>query len=118
MPGEWAEWFDGGGIRSTFGHSSPYAIGQAYLDITKSLQPDLTIIDFSVGMEGDGPTIRNGGVTVDMKDRLGSWAVIAGKDIMATEVTAVFLPFPCQRFAACVFTFTRGKTSLLLIINK
>jgi len=74
--------------RGTFDHSSPRAIAQVYLDIVKSLKPDLSIIDFSIGIEGDGPTSSQGGKTVNLKERLGSWAIIAGKDIMAADATA------------------------------
>ena len=74
--------------RGTFDHSSPEAIAQVYLDIVKALRPALSIVDFSIGIEGDGPTRSQGGTTVDMKERLGSWAVIASRDIMAADVTA------------------------------
>jgi uncharacterized protein (DUF362 family) len=74
--------------RGTFDHSSPQAIGQIYLDIVKSIKPDLSIIDFSIGIEGDGPTINLGGSTLNMKERLGSWAIIASTDIMAADATA------------------------------
>lgn len=74
--------------RGTFDHSSPQAIAQVYLDIVKSIKPDLSIIDFSIGLEGDGPTVDLGGATLDMKERLGSWAIIASRDIMAADATA------------------------------
>jgi uncharacterized protein (DUF362 family) len=74
--------------RGTFDHSSPQAIAQVYLDIVKSIKPDLAIIDFSIGIEGDGPTSNWGGTTLDMKERLGSWAIIASTDIMAADATA------------------------------
>jgi uncharacterized protein (DUF362 family) len=74
--------------RGTFDHSSPQAIAQVYLDIVKSIKPDLSIIDFSIGVEGDGPTINLGGSTVNMKERLGSWAIIASTDILAADATA------------------------------
>lgn len=74
--------------RGTFDHSSPQAIAQVYLDIVKGVKPDLSIIDFSIGLEGDGPSTGQGGTTVDMKKRLGSWAVIASRDIMAADATA------------------------------
>ena len=47
--------------RGTFDHSSPGAIAHVYLDIVKSIKPDLSIIDFSIGIEGDGPTTNVGG---------------------------------------------------------
>lgn len=74
--------------RGTFDHSSPQAIAQVYLDIVKALRPALSIIDLSIGLEGDGPARGHGGVTVDMKKRLGSWAVVASRDIMAADATA------------------------------
>ena len=75
--------------RGTFDHSSPRAIAQVYLDIIKSIQPDLSIIDFSIGLEGDGPSISLGGATLNVKDRLGSWAIVASTDVMAADATAV-----------------------------
>ncbi len=74
--------------RGTFDHSSPEAIAQVYLDIVKAVKTHLSIVDFSIGLEGDGPSKRQGGTTVDMKQRLGSWAVIASRDIMAADATA------------------------------
>ncbi len=77
--------------RGTFDHSSPQAIAQVYLDIVNSIKPDLSIIDFSIGIEGDGPTRNWGGTTLNVKDRLGSWAIIASTDIMAADATAARL---------------------------
>ena len=74
--------------RGTFDHSSPQAIAQPYLDIVKSIEPNLSIIDFSIGLEADGPSTGQGGTTVDMKERLGSWAIVASTDIMAADATA------------------------------
>jgi uncharacterized protein (DUF362 family) len=74
--------------RGTFDHSSPEAIAQVYLDIVKAKKVDLSIIDFSLCVEGDGPSMSNGGQTMDMKDRLGSWAILASTDIMAADATA------------------------------
>ena len=74
--------------RGAFNHSSPGTIAQVYLDIVKSIKPDLSIIDFSIGIEGDGPTKGQGGITLNMKDRIGSWAIIASTDIMAADATA------------------------------
>lgn len=74
--------------RGTFDHGSPEAIGQIYLDVVAAVKPDLAVIDFSIGIEGDGPTRSNGGTTVDMKDRFGSWAIVASTDIMAADATA------------------------------
>jgi uncharacterized protein (DUF362 family) len=74
--------------RGSLDHSSPRAISQIYLDIVKAIKPDLSIVDFSVCLESNGPSIGQGGKTVDVKKRIGSWAVIASKDIMAADATA------------------------------
>jgi len=74
--------------RGSFDHSSPRAIGQVYLDIVKTIRPVLSIIDFSIGIEGNGPTLSNGGTTTDMKDKLGTWALIASTDIMSADASA------------------------------
>ncbi|MBN2102720.1 DUF362 domain-containing protein [bacterium] len=74
--------------REAFDHSSPQAIAQVYLDIVQSIKPDLSIIDFSIGIDGNGPTTNWGGQTFNMKDHIGSWAVIASTDIMAADATA------------------------------
>ena len=74
--------------RGTFNHSSPQAIAQVYLDVVKGVQPDLSIIDFSICLEADGPSRGQGGTTVDLNERLGSWAVVASRDIMAADATA------------------------------
>jgi len=70
-------------------HSSPQAIGQVYLDIAEAVQPDLAIIDFSFCVEGDGPTSgENNGTTLNMKDRLGSWLILASTDPVAADAVA------------------------------
>jgi uncharacterized protein (DUF362 family) len=74
--------------RDTFDHSSPQRIAQVYLDIVKGIKPALSIVDFSIGIEGDGPTTSQGGITLNMKNRRGSWAIIASTDIMAVDATA------------------------------
>jgi uncharacterized protein (DUF362 family) len=71
-----------------FDHSSPAAIGQIYLDVVAGVKPDLAIVDFSIGMDGDGPTLGSGGQTVDMRDRLGSWLLLASTDLVAADATA------------------------------
>ncbi|KYK22053.1 hypothetical protein AYK24_02690 [Thermoplasmatales archaeon SG8-52-4] len=77
-------WDRGGGID----HSSVRILSQAFLDVVAAKIPSLTIIDFSIGMEGDGPTTGHGGRTVDVKNRLGSWLILASRDIMAADATA------------------------------
>jgi len=71
-----------------FDHSSPRAIAQIYLDVVAGVQPDLAVVDFSIGVEGSGPTMGSGGRTVDMRGRLGSWLVLASTDLVAADATA------------------------------
>jgi uncharacterized protein (DUF362 family) len=79
------EIFDRGVV---FDHSSPRAIAAIYLDMVRAIQPDLAIVDFSIGIEGNGPTLSHGGRTVDMRDRLGSYLLLASTDLVAADATA------------------------------
>jgi uncharacterized protein (DUF362 family) len=68
---------------------TPEAIAQLYLDIVEAVRPDLAIIDASICVEGNGPTTGGEkGLTVDMKDRLGSWLLLASTDLVAADATA------------------------------
>jgi len=71
-----------------FDHSSPRAIAAIYLDMVRGIRPDLAIIDFSLGIEGNGPNRSHGGRTVDMRNRLGSYLLLASKDLVAADSTA------------------------------
>lgn len=84
--GTWtgSSWDRGGGLD----HSSPEAIAGIYLDVVRGVGPDLAVVDFSIGMEGDGPTFGSGGRTVDVRSRLGSWLVLASTDLVAADATA------------------------------
>ena len=73
---------------SKIDHSSVSAISQAFLDVVAAKRPDLTIIDFSIGLEGNGPSTGAGGKTVDVKNRLGSWLVLASRDVLAADTVA------------------------------
>jgi len=66
----------------------PSSFNRLAIDLAKAAHPDLAIIDFSIGLEGDGPSLRTGGSTVDVKTRLGSWLVLASKDLVAADATA------------------------------
>ena len=71
-----------------FDHSTPRAIAAIYLDMVRGIQPDLAIIDFSIGIEGNGPNRSHGGHTVDMRNRLGSFLLLASTDLVAADATA------------------------------
>lgn len=64
------------------------AVGRLVCDLTAAVRPDLSIVDFSIGVEGDGPTTDGPGTTVDVRDRLGSWLVLASTDPVAADATA------------------------------
>jgi uncharacterized protein (DUF362 family) len=84
-------WMSRGNTDRVFLHqndSRPEDFGRLYIDIANAAQPDLSIIDFSIGMEGNGPTSGNGGVPVDMRARLGSWLLLASTDPVAADATA------------------------------
>jgi uncharacterized protein (DUF362 family) len=71
-------------------HDDSYGgIEQCFLDINHALQPVFTIIDGSICCEGNGPHVLPGfwGETVDMKERLGSYLVLASNDLAAADAT-------------------------------
>lgn len=75
-------------------HLASGGIEQVFLDIVKGVTPDLAIIDASIGVEGDGPALGAngaGGKTIDVKERIGSWLVLASKDLAAADATAARL---------------------------
>jgi len=74
-----------------FDHGSPAAIAAIYLAIVRGVEPDLAIIDFSVGVEGNGPTLSHGGRTVDMRSRLGSYLLLASTDLVAADTIAAWI---------------------------
>jgi uncharacterized protein (DUF362 family) len=67
---------------------TPEDFGRLCIDLANAAQPDLTLIDFSIGMEGNGPTSGSGGTPVDMRSRLGSWLLLASTDPVAADATA------------------------------
>jgi uncharacterized protein (DUF362 family) len=70
-------------------HMQKGGIEQIFMDIVDGLKPNLAIIDASIGLEGDGPT-RNAetAFSVDLRERLGSWLLIASPDLAAADATA------------------------------
>ena len=56
-------------------------IEQCFIDILKVRKPDLAILDASICVEGLM-------FTVDMKDRVGNWLLLAGTDLAAVDATA------------------------------
>lgn len=62
--------------------------GRLFVDIANAVRPDLAIIDMSIGIEGNGPSTSSGGVTVDMRQRHGSWIILASTDPVAADATA------------------------------
>ena len=84
-------WMSQGNYDRVFLHRNdptPEDFGRLYMDLARAADPDLAIIDFSIGMEGNGPTSDNGGIPVDMMTRLGSWLLLASTDSVAADATA------------------------------
>ncbi len=71
-------------------HRAPGGLEQTFLDITAALRPDFTLIDASIGCEGNGPHVqpRVWGTTVDLRDRIGNWLILASNDLVAADATA------------------------------
>ncbi len=71
-------------------HSAPGGLEQSFLDIVAGVRPDFTLIDASIGCEGNGPYVLPGawGATVDVRDRLGDWLMLASRDLVAADATA------------------------------
>jgi uncharacterized protein (DUF362 family) len=63
---------------------------QVIVDIVGRVRPDISIMDFSIGCEGNGPHVLPGwwGTSVDMRDRLGSWMLLASPDPVALDATS------------------------------
>jgi len=84
-------WADSGNHDRVLLHrndSSPLGFGRLFVDLAHAAQPDLALIDFSIGMEGDGPSTSSGGIPLDVATRLGSWLVLASTDAVAADATA------------------------------
>ena len=63
---------------------------QVIADIATAVRPDFSIMDFSIGCEGNGPHVLEGwwGTSVDVRDRLGSWMLLASPDPVALDATS------------------------------
>lgn len=63
---------------------------QILVDISKAVRTDFAITDFSLGCEGNGPHVLPGwwGTTVDVRDRLGTWMLLASTDPVALDATS------------------------------
>lgn len=92
-----------------FDHSSPSAIAAIYLDIVQGVKPDLAIVDFSIGIEGNGPNTSHGGHTVDLRSRQGSWFLLASTDLVAADATAArIMSHDPTRISQLVMGYERG----------
>ena len=65
-------------------------VHQVIVDINKALRPDFAMTDFSIGCEGNGPHVLPGwwGESVDVRDRLGTWMLLASPDPVALDATS------------------------------
>lgn len=77
------------------------------MDVASAVRPHLSIVDFSIGVEGNGPSTSTGGRAVDMKTRLGSWLVLASTDPVAADATAARVMGLESPFASEILTMAR-----------
>jgi uncharacterized protein (DUF362 family) len=80
----------GGGMPWRYAlHGAAGGVSQCFLDIVAGLRPDLAIIDGSICCEGNGPhVLPMWGTTIDVRDHLGDWFLLAGTDLPALDATA------------------------------
>jgi uncharacterized protein (DUF362 family) len=71
-------------------HEATGGIEQCILDLGHSLRPHFSLMDCTICCEGNGPHVLEGwwGSRVDVKERLGSWLLLAGNDPVAVDATA------------------------------
>jgi uncharacterized protein (DUF362 family) len=71
-------------------HNAVGGIEQCFLDIVSAVKPVFSLIDVSICCEGNGPHVLPGywGSTIDVKERLGSWLILASPDPVAVDATA------------------------------
>lgn len=85
---QYGEWLNGSFWNRSYIDHTYTTLCQVFLDVVAAKKPDLSIIDFSIGVDDNGPTLGSGGRTKDMRDELGTWFVLASKDVMAADATA------------------------------
>jgi len=81
--------YDGPRHKLHQGSPSDQPIHQVLVDIAAALRPALTVMDGSIGLEGNGPHHSTpGAYRVDVRDRLGHWLVLASRDPVALDATS------------------------------
>ncbi len=68
-------------------HATAGGIEQCFLDVAHAIKPDFAIIDFTIGLEGNGPvsTPLVGSEPIDMREQLGDWLLVGGNDLVAVD---------------------------------
>jgi uncharacterized protein (DUF362 family) len=87
--------------------STARGFGRLLVDVAAAARPHLSIVDFSIGMEGNGPSSSTGGRPVDMRARLGSWLLLASTDPVAVDATAARVMDLEEPFASEILTMAR-----------
>jgi len=81
--------YDGPRHKLHQGFASGQQIHQVLVDVAAALRPALTVMDGSIGLEGNGPHHHTpGAYRVDVRDRLGHWLVLASRDPVALDATS------------------------------
>ena len=70
-------------------HDAPGGIDGCIVDVNAALRSSLTLVDCSVGCEGNGPRVEPGkwGSSVDTRSRIGAWVLVASTDGLAADAT-------------------------------
>jgi uncharacterized protein (DUF362 family) len=89
------------------GDPSPRGFGRLLVDVASAVRPHLSIVDFSIGMEANGPSQSTGGRAVDMRARLGSWLLLASTDPVAIDATAARVMGLEEPFASEILAMAR-----------
>jgi uncharacterized protein (DUF362 family) len=80
----------GGGLGKMRTALHDAGLHQVIVDLNKHVPCDFAITDFSIGCEGNGPHVLPGwwGTSVDVRDRLGSWMLLASTNAAALDATS------------------------------
>lgn len=80
-----------GAIKSRLNfHAATGGVHQVLLDIIQAVRPDFSLVDLSICVEGSGPANSYGlsSRTVDMRDHIGDYVLVASADPVAADATA------------------------------
>jgi len=69
-------------------HQCQPGVEQSIVDILLAIHPVFTVIDATIGMEGEGVHVWADGKPLNLMERYGNYFVIASRDLLAADATA------------------------------